>query len=338
MPSIPNPKKEHFEQQETPSPASSPDTVVPEIYRSARSAEVGFGDQLANARNLPPFDAPPPPPLRTMMERHIEETQLEPSTSPCNQDIAKGPLLAHIAPPPQANNGSKTRPRCVGEQGWYMNPYDYNIPSRNKDHKYVSNAQPGFLAGLCANPVGQRPKTISFGQMPPVDTKEQPKKEQVVVETDAEAKPRLVLLGPLRIIRRQCIKSPNLDFILRFIDMYMAEELHSVVERDPIVPGIVYKVSIPMTNENWQIYNQVLARCDRALGVHEMLAVGRDQFDQWSGSTDREVPKDQQRAHNVALQSAVAELNLEELHAALVKEYQDMWVHDGSRYIGAERR
>lgn len=33
-----------------------------------------------------------------------------------------------------------------------------------------------------------------------------------------------------------------------FIDCYMAKELQTVVERDPLIPDVVYKFSLPMTD------------------------------------------------------------------------------------------
>ncbi|RMZ73899.1 carbohydrate-binding module family 35 [Pyrenophora seminiperda CCB06] len=102
------------------------------------------------------------------------------------------------------------------------------------------------------------------------------------VTPGADAKERLLLIAPLKMIRAS---GPRLiphdqELLFDFLDKYMAEELHTVVERDAVFPNLVYKVGIPMTDENWKKYNQVLTVFGFANGVHEMLAVGAEIFNQ----------------------------------------------------------
>lgn len=113
----------------------------------------------------------------------------------------------------------------------------------------------------------------------------------------------------------------------------MADKLHTVVECDPIIPGIVYMVSIPMTDEHWDMYNQVLARGGRALEVHQMLASGKNEFDRWSGSTDPLLTLQQRGAHTFLMSGASTGRSLEEGMVELVEAYRGMWMTSGSGYV-----
>ncbi|KAF3043026.1 hypothetical protein E8E11_003447 [Didymella keratinophila] len=61
---------------------------------------------------------------------------------------------------------------------------------------------------------------------------------------------RLVLLGPLRMIRSQCVaKIDLLRPILTWLDTYMGGELRTLVFADTVISNIVYAVNIPMDDE-----------------------------------------------------------------------------------------
>ncbi|KAA8623186.1 hypothetical protein PtrSN002B_009069 [Pyrenophora tritici-repentis] len=111
------------------------------------------------------------------------------------------------------------------------------------------------------------------------------------VTPGSEAKDRLLLLGPLRIIRSAGKRLSEQDQALLniFLDSYMADNLHTVVERDICLPNVVYKIRIPMTDSNWKKYNEILAVFGFANAVHEMLAPGARSFDQYSYAIDETV-------------------------------------------------
>lgn len=134
-------------------------------------------------------------------------------------------------------------------------------------------------------------------------------------------------------IRAKCVDMPDLVLLANFIDTNMADKLHTVVERDPIIPCIIYMVSIPMTDEHWEMYNQVLSRCDRALQVHQMLAGGKDEFDHWSGSTDSRLTLQQRGAYTFLASGASTGRGLEESLVDLLEAYRDMWMTSGSGYV-----
>ncbi|KAF1845587.1 uncharacterized protein K460DRAFT_430504 [Cucurbitaria berberidis CBS 394.84] len=220
--------------------------------------------------------------------------------------------------------------------------------ARNLHHTHAPPPLPRrLLPGLGTQPAmgTPRPETICFGDMSPINTTEPPKKEPIFTmpETKAAQPPphvqeRLILLGPLRMIRRQCANTPGLDLLVKFIDKHMADGLQTVIEQDPIIPGVVYMVSLPMTEEHWQMYNQILSRCGHALGVHEMLATGKDGFDHWSGSASPHLTPEQREAYRVLVSGASAGLDLEEFMAELVKDQRWMWIMADSGYAGEMER
>jgi hypothetical protein len=105
-----------------------------------------------------------------------------------------------------------------------------------------------------------------------------------------------------------------------FIDSYMADSLHTVVERDRVLPNVVYKVSIPMTDANWVRYNQVLAISGFANGVHDMLAVGSDVFDQYTYVINR---TSAEHAEGWKVLARSSERNLD------IKRFRKSWYRSG---------
>jgi hypothetical protein len=87
----------------------SPTSLESEPHIYTRRAPIGFGDRLANARGLPPQEAPPAPPLR--------------ATAPVFSLDVGVPLL----PPSSAvlpGVTIKTVPKYGGVKGSYISPYD----------------------------------------------------------------------------------------------------------------------------------------------------------------------------------------------------------------------
>jgi hypothetical protein len=82
------------------------------------------------------------------------------------------------------------------------------------------------------------------------------------------------------------LRKDDREQLFTFIDSYMSDSLHTVVERDGILPNVVHRVSIPMTDANWAKYSQLLAIFGFASGMHAMLAVGSDEFDNYTYVVD----------------------------------------------------
>ncbi|KAI4949956.1 hypothetical protein J4E86_007911 [Alternaria arbusti] len=95
----------------------------------------------------------------------------------------------------------------------------------------------------------------------------------------------------------------------------MADSLHTVVERDGILPNIVYKVSIPMTDAAWVSYNQVLATFGFANGVNDMLIAGSDNFDKYTYMID----------------------DVSAEHEQGWKIWKNTWIENGSGYVGVAK-
>ncbi|CAO2648752.1 Nn.00g097010.m01.CDS01 [Neocucurbitaria sp. VM-36] len=311
--------------------------------RFSRYPHVAFGDRLAQARNLHHTEAsllPPPRPVAAIADGGV---QLSRSTTPPVEakDSSSTSRLSSTATAVRHDSSWYGR-----EKGSYMSPYDYNIAGRTAYGNTLrpsQPAQPGLLPGLGAHLVrgNSRSETIRSEAISAADTTEPAKhaplektSEVKVAQPPSDAKERLLLLVPLRIIRKLCTDTPGLDLLATFIDTHMADSLHTVVQRDAIIPSIVYMVTIPMTDEHWEMYNQVLCRCGRALEVHEMLSVGRDMFDQWSDPTAPPLNMAQRDAY-MRLESGVATgQSLEEVLTELVQDHRWMWMTAGSGYAG----
>ena len=120
-------------------------------------------------------------------------------------------------------------------------------------------------------------------------------------------------------MRVQCDKQPRLQPLTEFLDKHMADELHTVIERDAIIHNIVYKVSIPMTDDHWKLYSQVLSRCKQPLELHELLARGKNEFDHFSGLETPNVSLSLREAHRVLAYGTSIGMDLEQILAELVK-------------------
>lgn len=118
---------------------------------------------------------------------------------------------------------------------------------------------------------------------------------------------RLILLGPLKMIRSQCAKKTILRPILIWIDQHMGEELRTSVYADTLVSNITYAVTIPMTDDNWRDWNKVLAVFPRAAA--------------WQAALTLEEPFDQVTQQHPSMPLFVEGEELESLLVDLVQTY-----------------
>ncbi|RAR01747.1 carbohydrate-binding module family 35 protein [Stemphylium lycopersici] len=242
-----------------------------------KESDASFGNRLANGRNLAHTEVPLAPP-------HEQNR-----TS-----------VGYIALGAANSVREVTRmPPGVSRHGWeiesYRSPFEYNIASHSISGNKVALNQ--FIAYIL---LLYRPRTVSFGSMRPVDTCTRP--NVVIYETETEtegkvcrvvtpgpnAKERLLLLGPLLVIRNTAVplRSDDRETLHTFIDKYMGESLRTILQRNVILPEVVYRISIPMADTNWAKYNQVLSVFGFANGADEMLAKGSDGFDKYRYMVD----------------------------------------------------
>lgn len=123
------------------------------------------------------------------------------------------------------------------------------------------------------------------------------------------------------------------ELLYNFLDMYMADELHTVVERDSNLPNVVYKVSIPMTDSNWEKYNQVLKVFGFANGVHKMLATGAQSFDKYTYAIDENTDEEHVDAWKAILGARSGTLDAQQLAQELVHVWEGTWLTNQSRYL-----
>jgi hypothetical protein len=64
-----------------------------------------------------------------------------------------------------------------------------------------------------------------------------------------------------------------------FLSVHMHESLHVVIERDEVIPSVVYRVKVPMTEQHWLDYNTILAQFKQACDLHNALCAGKEDFD-----------------------------------------------------------
>jgi hypothetical protein len=118
-----------------------------------------------------------------------------------------------------------------------------------------------------------------------------------------------------------------------FLAKYMASSLHTIVEVDQTLPSIVYKISIPMTDENWAKYNQLLSVFGLANGMHGMLAGGAGEFDKYTYQVGECVTREEHiEGWRVLSYAATRGLDIEALSQELVGVWRGDWVDGGSGY------
>jgi hypothetical protein len=120
-----------------------------------------------------------------------------------------------------------------------------------------------------------------------------------------------------------------------FLAKYMAPSLHTIIEMDQTIPSIVYKISVPMTDENWAKYNQLLSVFAQAKGMHEMLAKGPDAFDHYTYQVEPDVTLGEHiEGWSVLSYAHEHGLDMETLSQELVGLWKEVWIEGGSGYVG----
>ncbi len=153
--------------------------------------------------------------------------------------------------------------------------------------------------------------------------------------TDYKAKERLILLAPLRMLRNTgvALRQEDREKLNNFIDSYMADSLQTVVEHDGILPNVVYKVSIPMTDADWVKYNQLLTIFGFANGVDDMLAGGSDEFDNYTYVVDG-TGAEHVEGWKVLASASESDLDMAKLSQELVQVWRGAWIGSGAGYAG----
>jgi hypothetical protein len=85
-------------------------------------------------------------------------------------------------------------------------------------------------------------------------------------------------------VRLRCAEKRNTIPAMKelgdWLDAHMPESLHEIVDVDQMLPNLVYSTKVPMNDEHWLNYNQALAYFDEARTLHDLLAKGKNDFDQ----------------------------------------------------------
>ncbi|KAH7073118.1 hypothetical protein BKA63DRAFT_577197 [Paraphoma chrysanthemicola] len=316
----------------SPSPPSWPGTPRP-TRTFSRAPPVDLGDRLANARNLRPDDAPPPPPpLQGTFPAFGGGTMMQPPVH-----SAFGPALDH-----------KFGPKYGGVPGSNISPYDTGGKTPGNKHlpastmtetdferKYGSFARRGTDAQggrTIISPGGvTTPVTTEIEAMGILESLEMARLEHEKkvgpLPVPSDAKDRLVLLGPFRLIKQACTSKADTKGYAEmsaWLDAHMHEELHKLVVSDEVLPEVVYAVHIPMTDTDWKFYNDVLAMCfPEALELHNALATGYDAMDQFTDSHEfakAGFPDEQSELTKDAL--TMPDKTKEEMLAVMVKRHR----------------
>ncbi|KAF2788338.1 hypothetical protein K505DRAFT_366573 [Melanomma pulvis-pyrius CBS 109.77] len=88
---------------------------------------------------------------------------------------------------------------------------------------------------------------------------------------------RIVLAGPLQVARTQARKDPKLAPVVAFIERVCPRNGGKVIERDPYVPHIVYKMEYEMEDHDWVSYGHLMRAFGFAGAFDELI--GDETFD-----------------------------------------------------------
>lgn len=113
--------------------------------------------------------------------------------------------------------------------------------------------------------------------------------------------------------------NPDMKQLQVWLDTYMHEDLYEVHLCDQMITNCVISVKISMTDEHWLNYNQALTYFATARDMHNLLSVGREEFDQVTATHRAEGLDGQEGALTWPLLTA-PDLTLEEMCALLVKQ------------------
>ncbi|KAF9692260.1 hypothetical protein EKO04_009751 [Ascochyta lentis] len=258
--------------------AGAPGGMAP----SEHDSDQGLGHRSADPRSLEYTQAPNPQPPRSSFEGTARDPNAPVRHWPTFGSFV---MTGHAAGPSRvALSGSNVRSSAgfkIGAvPGNYRSPFDHNMVHRSPkgglrpfpQHHHASAMSPSQVLSA-ATPLVQAPRASVPVSAPQV---------RAVIPPPGTPN-RVVLLGPLRMIRGQCAKKNTLHPILVWIDQYMGEELRTPFQTDPLVANIVYAVNIPMDEEHWRDWNKVLAVFPRATAWQEALTLGEMPFDQVTG-------------------------------------------------------
>jgi hypothetical protein len=89
-----------------------------------------------------------------------------------------------------------------------------------------------------------------------------------------------------------------------------------------------------MTDVNWAKYNQLLAAFRFASGMHAMLAVGSDEFDNYTYVVVDGIGAEHVEGWKVLASASERDLNMAMLSQELIQIWKGMWVDGGAGYAG----
>lgn len=88
-----------------------------------------------------------------------------------------------------------------------------------------------------------------------------------------------------------------------------------------------------MTDADWAKYNQLLSIFGFASGMHAMLAVGSDEFDNYTYVVDG-TSAEHVEGWQVLASASKRDLDMAILSRELVQAWKGMWVEGGAGYTG----
>ncbi|KAE8866233.1 hypothetical protein PTNB29_03380 [Pyrenophora teres f. teres] len=311
---------------ESAAPSSS---STEEPHHSFTRTVSGFGDRLAHARN----------------QEHTEVNRA--SVGPAR--TATGSISAEVAP--SVRGLAPMLPGAL-RYGWEIGPYrslfQFNQGQFNQDissegmNRFANwsssfaspptgfpSSTPAYYTPVAPDITAYTPQTNIHSTLSAQTLPEDIPITSPICRTvtpGPDAKERLLLLGPLRMIRNtgKRLSKNEQALLYTFLDMHMADELHTVVDRDIHLPHVVYKVSIPMTDLNWAKYNQVLAVFGFPNAVHEMLAQGAQSFDHYTYVIDGTVDWAHAQAWAIMV-SRLKGVDIDRLANEIMEVWGRMW-------------
>ncbi|KAF2112300.1 hypothetical protein BDV96DRAFT_602231 [Lophiotrema nucula] len=71
-------------------------------------------------------------------------------------------------------------------------------------------------------------------------------------------RPRTILLGPLQLLRRKVRNSARLRPIHDWLELHLPVSAQTIVEQDAAMPTVVYSVSLPMSDQTFALYVEMI--------------------------------------------------------------------------------
>ncbi|PSN65525.1 hypothetical protein BS50DRAFT_645780 [Corynespora cassiicola Philippines] len=284
-------------------------------------APSAHGDEVTiEADDSGSFDVPVP--ARSHLGGSGRTQQVQ---APFSQMVPQPSMFPRVPRPYQSANGevhnslimsSRGSDQSIGQETWItLNnapvvatsrvPYAMVPPPIQNSSAFAANqglTYPGF--GTIATPKGAISSFTGF-----------------IGQPHSEERRRILLFGPLRIMRLQASKFADLRPIASFLEMVCPPGRETVEQWDPFIPNVVYTISYVMTQENYEDYLHVLSVFKLAEGVEHMLSVGPSKFDTWHTS---------QESH-ITSRLFLDGLELDELLRSIVQHYDLGILHSRSR-------